>query len=172
MTIAFLSLGSNIDKEKNIRAAVNVLSQAFAILSISPVYESEAVGFSGENFLNLIVEVETELPLLRFSEKLKKVERDLGREHASERFSSRTMDIDIVLFGELEGRHDGIELPRPELYLNAFVLRPMADIAPELTDPKTGHNMRFLLSKLASDQVLWQIPFSFDNALNSESTGL
>lgn len=161
MTHAYLSLGSNIDKDANIRAALLALQERFGMLQLSPVYESKAVGFDGDNFLNLIVRLDCDLSLPAFAESLKQLEQELGRERSAVRFSSRTMDIDIVLFGDLVICSQDIELPRPELYFNAFVLRPMAELAPQLVDPKSGKTMQELYALLDKEQDLWEVPFSF-----------
>lgn len=161
MTTAYLSLGSNIDKEANIRAALCALQARFGQLELSPVYESKAVGFDGDNFLNLIVRLECDVSLSALVVYLKQLEQELGRVRSAVRFSSRTMDIDIVLFGDLICCSEGIELPRPELYFNAFVLLPMAKLAPDLPDPKSGRSMQELYARLAKDQELWEVPFSF-----------
>ena len=163
MTEIFLSLGSNIQRRENISAALNRLEQQFGSLRTSPVYESEPIGFEGENFYNLIVSLESSLALRDISRCLKKIEDDHGRNRNSPKFSARTMDIDIVLYGEQCGMHDGIELPRPELYYNAFVLLPIAELAPQSVDPKTGKTFQELWVQLKenseSPQKLWQVDF-------------
>ncbi len=160
-SIVYLSLGSNIDREHNIRAGIRALRKQFSKLELSPVYESEAVGFEGDSFFNLIARIETKLSLSDLSASLKNLENELGRDRTAQRFASRTMDIDIVLFDELVGCYAEIELPRPELFYNAFVLKPMADIRPHEIEPKTGKSFAELNEQLATDQRLWQVPFSF-----------
>ena len=160
-SIVYLSLGSNIERELNIRAAVSDLRHQFPGLELSPVYESEAVGFEGDSFFNLIARIETQLSLAELSASLKTLENDLGRDRSAKRFASRTMDIDIVLFDDLVGCYAGIELPRPELFYNAFVLKPMADIRPNEIEPKTGKAFAVLASQLKTDQRLWQVDFNF-----------
>lgn len=162
MTRCYLSLGSNIDRENNIRQAIESLRNIFSEVMLSPVYESEAVGFDGDNFYNLIARVETDLSLTRLSKALKQVEDVLGRDRSAARFSSRSMDIDIVMYGEACGIYEQIELPRPELYYNAFVLMPMADLAPSLRDPKSGQTMSSLLENLETGQRLWQINLNLE----------
>ena len=161
MTVVYLSIGSNVERELNIKLAIHRLGKAFPGMEVSPVYESEAVGFDGDPFLNLIVRIETELRLSELSCQLKTMETELGRQRQNNKFSARTIDIDIVLYGKLKGEADGIELPRPELYYNAFVLKPLVDLAPNDIDPKSGMSFSELDEQLALDQPLWPVSFSF-----------
>lgn len=163
MTRVYLSLGSNIEREKNIAMALDALRKKFPEIRISPVYESEAVGFKGDSFFNLIVAVETELTLSELSVYLKELENNHGRNRKAEKFSPRTLDIDIVLFGQLVGNIDGIELPRPELYFNAFVLQPLADLDPLEKDPNTNKTYAELWGEFSGNQRLWQVPFPIQN---------
>jgi len=160
-TKAYLSLGSNIDREANIRVAVARLREDFPDMRVSPVYESEAVGFDGENFLNLIVCIDTDDSLEALSVYLKSLEDTLGRKRQGAKFSARTIDIDIVTYGERAGCFGGVELPRPELYFNAFVLKPLVDLAPEDIDPKSGKTFRELDQMLELRQSLWKVSFNF-----------
>jgi 2-amino-4-hydroxy-6-hydroxymethyldihydropteridine diphosphokinase len=160
-SIVYLSLGSNIDRERNIRAAVEQLKIRFSKVELSPVYESEAVGFDGDSFFNLIARIETSLPLSELSASLKALENELGRDRSTKRFASRTMDIDIVLFDDLVGSYAAIELPRPELFYNAFVLKPMADLIPEAVEPKTKTKFAELYAQLKTDQRLWKVALTF-----------
>ena len=156
-----MSLGSNIDRTKNITAALDGLNDLFGELTISSVYESEPVGFSGDCFFNLIVKIETDLSLQRLTEKLKRIEDQNGRIRTGPRFSARTLDIDIVTYSSLLGLNFGIELPRPELYYNAFVLWPVAELLPNTVDNKTGQSYDELWRAMAanSKQKLWKVDF-------------
>lgn len=164
MSTVYLSLGSNIDRQHNIRLAVQTLFEHFGSLQISPVYESEAVGFNGDAFFNLIVGIETSLSLAELSARLKKIEDEQGRDRSVPKFSARCIDIDIVTYDNLLGEHSGIELPRPELYYNAFVLKPFADLCPEFQDPKSGLTLAELWKAYEGQQKLWQTPLAFDCA--------
>ncbi len=159
----YLSLGSNIDRERNIGSALDCLEHAFGEISVSRVYESEAVGFKGEAFFNLVVGIRCQLDLESLSKTLKRIEDQHGRDRSGAKFGSRTLDIDIVCFNRLVGFHQGIELPRPELYYNAFVLLPMADLIPAEIDPIYGEDYRTLAEKLETKQVLWPIDFLWKN---------
>ncbi len=132
----FLSLGSNVDREHNINAAVKALKAAFGNLTISPIYECAAEGFDGDPFWNLAVAAHTTLRPGAVDRELKQIEAKLGRERAGKpKFSDRTIDIDLVLYGNLTGIVDGIELPRDEIDRYPFVLKPIVDIAPDLLHP-------------------------------------
>lgn len=165
----YLSLGSNINRHENIRRCLIRLSQQFGEVLSSPVYESEPVGFVGSCFYNLVVKIETTQSLQRLSEYLKEIEHDQGRERNGKRFSSRTLDIDILLYDQETGIKDGIELPRPEVYYNAFVLLPLADLAPTLTDPISKRSFAQLWAEKApvilDKQKLWPVDFDWPEAV-------
>lgn len=136
MARAWLSLGSNIEPERHIAKALEALRERFGELTVSPTYRTAAVGFDGPDFLNLAIALDTELDPLLLDEWLHALEDRLGRRRDVPRFSSRTCDIDLLLYDDLVLKGPGnLELPRPELATQAFVLQPMADIAPELVHP-------------------------------------
>ncbi len=136
MTLLVLSLGSNIEAPKNSMMAITALREKFGALAISTIYESEPVGFSGNNFLNFVASVETQCALQDISDYLKTLENRLGRKRTKSRFSDRTIDIDILLFGDSTGQKCGLDLPRGEILYNAFVLRPLAELHPDLEHSK------------------------------------
>ena len=140
MPLLTLSLGSNIDADANIRKAVAELRTRFPGLRCSAVYESESVGFEGDNFLNLVTVAETEKPLPDLLREIKAIEAALGRDRSQPKFSSRCIDIDVLTYGELSGEHAGILLPR-EILEHAFVLQPLAEILPDMKHPSTGQTM-------------------------------
>jgi 2-amino-4-hydroxy-6-hydroxymethyldihydropteridine diphosphokinase len=138
----FLGIGSNIEALRNIKSALQVLNVEHKNLSISETYQSAAVGFDGPPFLNLVVGFRTNLVLGQLSRELKQLERNHGRTEALKKFSSRTLDIDILTYDNLHGLHEGILLPRPEISYNAYVLLPFAELQPELILP--GSNVRLI----------------------------
>lgn len=140
----WLGLGSNIDAETNIRSAVTALQQAFGELQISPVYESDAVGFDGDRFINLVVGIKTSLGINEVNSTLKQIEDSQGRSREGDKFSARTLDIDILTFADLDLTEDGVNIPRHEILTYAFVLRPLADVAPEEIHPHLGLSYRTL----------------------------
>lgn len=136
MARIYVGIGSNCEREKNIRAALVALKHHFGELNISTVYESMAVGFNGAPFYNLVVGFDTALSVKELSNLFKKIEDDNGRvrKHHHD-FSDRTLDIDLLLYDAAVGVIDGIELPRKEITENAFVLWPLSEIAGELRHP-------------------------------------
>lgn len=162
MAEVLLSLGSNIDRERNIRSCVDELAAQFGHLDISPVYESEAVGFDGDNFLNLVVAIHTDATVAELSRRLRDIENAHGRDRQTPKFSARSLDIDILTYDQLVGEVDGVQLPRKEIFRNAFVLRPMADLRPQSPCPGAENSYLELWQKFdAQDQRLWQVPFTF-----------
>ena len=141
MARAYLSLGSNLEPERHLRAALAELEARFGALTVSPVYRSRSEGFEGPDFLNLAVGLDTDLDPFALNAWLHELEARHGRRRDVPRYSSRTLDVDIVLYDDLVlGGAGNLEIPRPELR-HAFVLRPLADIAPELQVPGTGRTL-------------------------------
>lgn len=136
MTHVFLGLGSNLEREKNIRAGLAALKNLLGELIVSRVYESESIGFKGSHFYNLVVSANTELTIAQLSEALKKIEDEHGRVRTGPKYSPRTLDIDILTYGNFVGVEAGIELPRAEITQNAFVLWPLSEIAPYELHPQ------------------------------------
>ena len=132
---AYLSLGSNIEPEKNLRLAVAALRARFGAIEVSPVYRTRAVGFDGPDFLNAIALVHSDLNPFALHRWLHRLEEAQGRDRRDAAYSNRPLDIDIIYFGDfvLDGPGD-FQLPRPELQ-HAFVLKPLADLAPDFVDP-------------------------------------
>lgn len=161
MTCVYLSIGSNVDRDRHIQAALDGLSHLFGALEISSVYESEAVGFDGEPFYNLVVGIETDLPVGDLSRALKQLEDANGRLRDVPRFSARTLDLDILTYGDVVGLHDGVTLPRGEILKNAFVLRPLAEIAADERHPQTGERYADLWARYDRAQRLWVVPFEW-----------
>lgn len=134
-TPSFLSLGSNIEPEHNLRLAVAALRKRFGEVELSPVYRTAAVGFQGPDFLNAIARIDCDLDPFALHRWLHDLEEAQGRDRRDSRFSNRPLDIDIVYFDDLVLDGPGeLQLPRPELR-HAFVLKPMVDIAPKFVDP-------------------------------------
>jgi 2-amino-4-hydroxy-6-hydroxymethyldihydropteridine diphosphokinase len=141
MSIAWLSLGSNLDPETNLRAAVAALRDRFPGVSVSPVYRTPAVGFEGPDFLNCAAAIETDLDVYALDAWLHALEDAHGRRRDQPRFASRTLDVDIVFFDGLVLSGPGhLQIPRPELR-HAFVLKPLYDLEPELRVPGDGRSL-------------------------------
>jgi len=159
MTDIFLGLGSNTDKHRNLCAGLDALALSFGELKISSVYESLPVGFDGRNFYNLVVAAKTELALDELSRRLKHIEDANGRLRDGPKFSPRTLDIDILTYGEATGKFGDIELPRDEILFNAFVLKPLAEIAPDALLPGTKTRYATLWQNTSIEQQLWPVSF-------------
>lgn len=138
MVTVYLSLGSNIDRERHIRAAVSTLQREFGAVALSSVYETAAVGFNGDPFYNLVAAIDTGRPLRDLATWLRGVEAAHGRDREAPKFSARTLDIDVLTYGQEVGVVDGIELPRDEILKHAFVLAPLAELAPAARHPALG----------------------------------
>lgn len=160
MALLTLSLGSNLDAAYHIDKALDGLHEYFGELQLSSVYESEAVGFDGGNFLNMVVAAQTSLHLDEISRLIKALETRLGRKRDQARFSSRTLDIDILTLGDLLGTHHGIVLPRPEITENAYVLWPISEVCPQRIDPQSGQTYAALWAAYdRRRQQLWPVNF-------------
>jgi len=134
----FVSIGSNIDRARNIRQAVSALNRRYGPLQLSPVYETAAVGFMGDDFYNLVAGFDTQDDVRSVVTALRGIEVACGRERGAQRFAPRTMDIDLLLYDDLILKDAGLCLPRDEILRYAFVLAPLARIAGELRHPLDG----------------------------------
>lgn len=134
----YLGLGSNLDAERHIAAGFEALRHEFGEVVCSPVYRSPAVGFSGDDFLNAAACIQTDWSVGRLKDWLTELENAHGRDRSQPKFSDRSLDIDILLHGDECGEYDGLVLPREEILEYAHVLKPLADIAPQLRHPLTG----------------------------------
>ena len=151
MTTVYLSLGSNVgEREGNLRAALEQLSPA----RVSPIYETEPVDYTDQAwFLNVVAEVRTELGPAEFLARTQDIERELGRERTVPK-GPRTIDLDILLFGEAVIRTGDLEVPHPRLAARRFVLQPLADLAPHLRHPVTGASVQEMLASLTDTVVV------------------
>jgi 2-amino-4-hydroxy-6-hydroxymethyldihydropteridine diphosphokinase len=162
MARVFLGLGSNIERERYMTAGLDALHGLFGELALSPVYDSPAIGFEGQPFLNMVVAVDTELSVAELAARLRHIEVEHGRPDNATRFSPRQLDIDILTYEDLAGDVDGVELPRGEILENAFVLRPLADLAPEGVHPVEQRTYAKLWAEYdASSQPLERVPFTW-----------
>ena len=162
MATIYISLGSNIDREQMTRAGVQALREAFGELVLSSVYESDAVGFDGDAFYNMVIACQTDAPVLEANSMLRAIEDAHGRDRSGPKFSSRTLDLDLLLYDDLVIDQDGLVLPRGEILKNAFVLWPLAEIAPDLVHPVAGKSYAQLWRAFdKSKESLHPIDFEF-----------
>lgn len=155
MSIAWLGLGSNINPESQIRAAIEELRAKFGNISLSPVYTSTAVGFKGNDFINLVARVETDLSPLELRRFLRDLEDRYGRIRDVPKFSDRSLDVDILLYDDLVLISPVLDIPRAEILKFSHVLKPLADLDPDLVHPV----------KLVSIAELWESSGLDDNCL-------
>lgn len=152
-----MSLGSNIEPRHHLSIAIRELRHYFGPLQFSPIYESVAIGFSGAPFLNLVVSFVTAISPANIQTQLRNLENSHGRIRGGERFSSRTLDMDLILYGDLISTIPPL-LPREEILRYAFVLRPLSDLAPDAIHPILGISYRELWTAFdATDQLLTPI---------------
>jgi len=141
MARAYLSLGSNVEPQRYLPAAIAALRERFGDITVSPAYRSRSVGFDGADFVNLAVGLDTDLSPQALNDWLHALEDRHGRRRDVPRYADRTLDIDIVLYDALVIDGPGhLQIPRNELQ-HAFVLRPLADIAPQVRHPRNGMSM-------------------------------
>ncbi|KAF0192304.1 MAG: 2-amino-4-hydroxy-6-hydroxymethyldihydropteridine diphosphokinase [Gammaproteobacteria bacterium] len=158
MTLVYVSIGSNIDRVANIRTAVDALRQHYGELTVSSVYESAPVGFTGENFYNLVVGFDTEDTVDSVAAFLHNVENRQRRDRAAPRFSARTIDLDLLLFGDLVLASDTVQVPRDDITDYAFVLAPLTEIAANERHPVTGRRFAELWHEFnKAKQPLWAV---------------
>ncbi len=154
MAKVYLSIGSNLARERNIALALARLKERYGELELSSVYESDAVGFEGDAFYNLAAGLESEESPAQMVQFFRAIERESGRARESVKYGPRTLDIDLLLYDNRVCAENGLELPRGELTRYAFVLRPLAEIAGEVRHPTAGKTIGELWSAFDdSDQA-------------------
>jgi 2-amino-4-hydroxy-6-hydroxymethyldihydropteridine diphosphokinase len=159
VTQVFIGIGSNIERSLHIAAALDRFAVEFGDVVLSPVYESESIGFSGAAFFNLVASIETELPVRELIVLLRVIERDNGHSGNTPKFSDRTLDLDLLAYGNACGSIDNIVLPRADIVDYAYVLWPLADIAGDVLHPELGISYRDLKQQFVTAQKLWPVPF-------------
>jgi len=147
----FVGIGSNVEPEKRVRQAVALLRERFGALRLSPVYRNAAVGFEGDDLLNMVAAFGTGLEVAPLNAALDEIELACGRERGAARFAPRTMDLDLLLYGDRVSEAP-VVLPRQEVLKFAFVLKPLADLAPDHRHPGTHSTYAELWVRYAGDK--------------------
>lgn len=143
----WLSIGSNIDRNNNICGALSALQEEFGELIVSQVYESKAVGFDGDPFYNLVIGLWTGCSIEDLNHYIHKIEINHGRVKGGDKFSSRTLDIDLLTYGDEVVISEGIQIPRKEIVEYAFMLLPLSEVAGVERHPVDGRTY----------QELWEV---------------
>ena len=151
MARVYVSVGSNIEREHHVRAGIVALREKFGPLILSRVYESRAVGFDGDDFFNLVAAFDTDQSVQAVARTLRDIERANGRDRRVSHFSPRTLDLDLLLYGDAVLEEGEIKLPREEITRYAFVLGPLAEIAGEMRHPVLQRRFRELWDEFDRD---------------------
>lgn len=141
MTLAYVSGGSNLDAEQNLLLAARELKSTYPFARFSKVYRNAAIGFDGPEFLNFVVELPVDGEPGALKAELERIEGLCGRPRYAPKWAPRTMDLDILLFGEVVLNTQGLVLPRPQLINWAFMLGPLAELAPAALHPTAGRTI-------------------------------
>lgn len=157
MSIAYLGLGSNVDAVANITSGISALQETFGSVSLSPVYRSPAVGFDGNPFINLVALIQTDLQPTELKQYLNDLEDRHGRLRNVAKFSDRTLDIDILLYDDLYVMSPVLEIPRLEIMTFAHVLKPLADLAPDLEHPVYRKTMTEIWQEFSGPRAILEL---------------
>lgn len=149
----YLSLGSNIpDRAANLSRAVEEIGKAVGLITQkSPIYETQSWGYNDSDYLNQTIAVQTNLAPLELLEMINQIEQQLGRVRSGNGYEARTIDIDILLYDSEVINMPNLTIPHPKIALRQFVLRPTADIAPEIVHPTLRKTIRQLLDECEDD---------------------
>lgn len=163
MARVYVSIGSNVERTAHVRAGVAELRDRYGELALSDVYESAAVGFAGDDFYNLVAGFDSDEAPLEIVRALRDIEDRHGRVRGGERFSARTLDIDLLLYDELVLKSPALVLPRAEITRHAFVLGPLAQLAGDLVDPASGRTYKELWTAFdRASQPMRRVEFAWN----------
>jgi 2-amino-4-hydroxy-6-hydroxymethyldihydropteridine diphosphokinase len=146
----YVAAGSNVEPVAHLQRALAMLRERYPGLRRSRAWRNPAVGFEGDDFVNLVVSFSTDESPQRVLERLHEVEVACGRTRGVPRWASRSMDLDVLLYGDRVSHEPGLTLPRLDLVQRAYMLGPMAELAPELRHPTLGLTMRELWARFDS----------------------
>lgn len=164
----YVSLGSNINKEQNLINGLNAMKKTFGPLTLSSLFESEAVGFSGDSFYNMVVYVKTPLSVAEVANQLRTIEIAHGRLPNAKKFSSRTLDLDVLLYDDLVMEMP-VQIPRKEITENAFVLWPLAELAGDKNHPVINKSYQELWQQFDQNkQQIRKVPFRWHQSITKD----
>jgi len=159
----YVSLGTNIEREYHLRAGLLALQNTYGELLLSSLFECDPVGFVGDRFYNMVIAFDTQDSLETVAKFIRQVEFDNGRPQDAKKFSSRTLDLDILLFGQ-EVTDLPVEIPRAEIRKNAFVLAPLAELASSFIHPHTQQSIEEMWNRFDKQlQPLKKLDFKWHN---------
>ncbi|HHB93514.1 MAG TPA: 2-amino-4-hydroxy-6-hydroxymethyldihydropteridine diphosphokinase [Thioploca sp.] len=168
MARVYVSLGSNINPEHYIKSGLVDMQRQFGDLILSSIYETKAMGFDGDNFHNLVAGFDSDLKIYAIAQILHDIEDNNDRQRTDNRFNNRTLDLDILLYDTLVLKDDNLEIPRNEILKYAFVLLPLAEIAPTVKHPIIDKTYAELWQNFdKSKQKLWPCTYSKPCQINS-----
>lgn len=170
MTLCFVSIGSNIERQASLASGLSMLEGHFGKLQLSSIYESEAVGFTGDAFYNLVAGFDTDKEIETVLQVLREIEIANGRPVDSKKFSSRKLDLDLILYGDHVIDDGAIRLPRSDIETYAFVLEPLSEIAPDLTHPVLNKSYSELWQLMPKEGLQQRkMPFAFNDVITSKN---
>lgn len=144
MQTVFVSIGTNINAEANMLLVKESLNSLFDVI-YSSIYKTPAEGFEGEDFLNSVCKFDTDKNPQELRALLKNIEKDMGRTFTQKGMSNRVIDLDLILYGDLQINRNGLELPSSDIEKYKFVLEPLAEIAPDYIHPILKKSYKDLL---------------------------
>ncbi len=155
MARAFIGIGSNIRPAENVRAAIQALARQTSLTGISMVYLTDALGRPEQQpYYNCVVEIETDVPPLEVKRRiLRGIEDSLGRSRTADKYAARTIDLDLIVYGDLTLDTEGITLPDPDILERPFLAVPLAELAPDLVLAGYGLRVAEVASGMAKDRM-------------------
>jgi 2-amino-4-hydroxy-6-hydroxymethyldihydropteridine diphosphokinase len=158
----YTSLGSNQDREKNIQSAVREMRRRYGQLRLSTVYQNAAVGFDGDDFLNMVVGFDSDETPASLQAQFREIEDMHGRTRDEKKFAPRPLDIDLILYGDQVSHEPGLELPRSDILEYAFVLLPLTQLLPEGVHPGMSRRYEELWQEFKGNREMQPVELQFD----------